>query len=101
MLQAWTQSTYKIVTGNEAGNFKIHPGNGEIQTTRTLDREENPRYEFIVMATDVKGRLSEGNVTVLVGNENDNRPEFVNTVEGVIEGQIPLDAARGSRVDAA
>ena len=90
--------TYKIVTGNEAGNFKIHPGNGEIQTTRTLDREENPRYEFIVMATDVKGRLSESNVTVLVGNENDNRPEFVNTVEGVIEGQIPLDAARGSRV---
>ena len=89
---------YKIFSGNEAGIFKIHPGTGEIQTTKKLDREEKPKYELVLLAADIKGRLSKGKVTIHVKNKNDNRPEILNSIKGVVEGQISLNAAIGSRV---
>lgn len=90
--------TYKILSGNDAGLFRIHPGTGQIETTWKLDREKTSSYEFTVVAADIKGRISEGRVKINVDNKNDNRPEILNSVNGIVEGHIPINAAVGSRI---
>ncbi|EDO46418.1 predicted protein, partial [Nematostella vectensis] len=89
---------YSIVSGNEAGNFRLHPGVGWLTTVRPLDNEKQSRYKIIVMAMDLKNRVSKVEVIVNVLNVNDNKPKFVNIRNGIIEGNVLKDVAVGSRV---
>ncbi|XP_048576726.1 protocadherin-like protein isoform X2 [Nematostella vectensis] len=89
---------YSIVSGNEAGNFRLHPGVGWLTTVRPLDNEKQSRYKIIVMAMDLKNRISKVEVIVNVLNVNDNKPKFVNIRNGIIEGNVLKDVAVGSRV---
>ncbi|CAB4028446.1 syntaxin-binding 5-like [Paramuricea clavata] len=59
--------------------FRVDPGTGWIYTTKRLDREEKDRYLLHYMASADLGRTSLAtmvNVTIRLGDENDNRPTF-------------------------
>ena len=59
--------------------FTVHPVTGEIKTNRKLNREDKPKYSFIVMATDkgVTPRNSSVVVNVNILDENDEYPQIV------------------------
>ena len=70
--------TYALISGMEEG-FTINSQSGEIRAHREFDREERASYILTVEATDngVPNRLSSmAEVTVEIGDENDNRPFF-------------------------
>ncbi len=72
--------TYSIIQG-DVDTFTIDSQTGEITTLRSLDREELEIYELVVEAVDNPDnssfRLSSDvNVTILVGDRNDNAPIF-------------------------
>lgn len=69
---------YVIRTGNEDGNFAIGEFSGELSTTAKLDRESKPRYDLHIVASDVTPPFynSSAHVIILVGDVNDNPPEF-------------------------
>lgn len=56
--------------------FAVMPQDGVIQTVRALDREEAESYTFVAIATDQGNPplQSSVKVTVVVNDENDNRP---------------------------
>ncbi|XP_073465113.1 protocadherin-7 isoform X4 [Aquarana catesbeiana] len=66
-----------------AGVFSIHPDSGDITANIVLDREDNDRYEFKVVAKD-KGlpTTMQGTATVVVqvADTNDNDPKFMQEV---------------------
>ncbi|XP_063778322.1 protocadherin-7 isoform X2 [Pseudophryne corroboree] len=66
-----------------AGVFSIHPDSGDITANLVLDREQNDRYEFRVVARD-KGLpgVLQGTATVVVqvADRNDNDPRFMQDV---------------------
>lgn len=66
-----------------AGVFSIHPDSGDITANIVLDREQNDRYEFKVVAKD-KGlpNTMQGTATVVVqvADTNDNDPKFMQEV---------------------
>lgn len=71
---------YSVTMGNTT-MFLIY-GNGALFSLVSLDREEQSTYILVVTATD-RGlpRLStNATVTVLVGDVNDNAPQFVETL---------------------
>ncbi len=72
--------SYSIILG-DMETFAIDSQTGEIIALRPLDREELAYYELVVQAVDnpenVSFQLSsEVNVTILVGDANDNSPVF-------------------------
>ena len=71
---------YSIID-NEDAIFFIDPSTGEIFTNSSLDREEVAFYSFLVEAADNPDNSSlqlssTANITVLVGDLNDNPPIF-------------------------
>ncbi|XP_061163889.1 protocadherin Fat 4-like [Saccostrea echinata] len=66
--------SYAITDGDYEGNFKIND-QGEISTTRLLDREYIPSYELTVTATG-QGGSANVKVFVIVQDKNDNKPKF-------------------------
>ncbi|XP_066259350.1 cadherin-87A isoform X1 [Euwallacea similis] len=67
----------------ETDNFIIDEKNGELKLKRDLDREEKSRYELTLVARDhgsPKWYQEERHLTVLLVDENDNRPEFPGSV---------------------
>ncbi|CAH2226238.1 protocadherin-16 [Pelobates cultripes] len=92
--------TYSGVTGNE---FSLDPETGILTTKRSLDRESKELYRLTVFARDGGSppRMSEVNVMVHVGDENDNAPSFDResiSLE-VPENQDPLTLCRLSAWD--
>ena len=71
-----TKLTYDL-TDDGNGNFKINPANGQLTTTRVLNREgtnaagEGPSYTVTVTATDPGGRVGTQNVAITVENVNE------------------------------
>ena len=72
-----TKLTYDL-TDDGNGNFKINPANGQLTTTRVLNREgtnaaagEGPSYNVTVTATDPGGRVGTQNVAITVENVNE------------------------------
>ncbi|KAM9329491.1 protocadherin-7 [Gastrophryne carolinensis] len=66
-----------------AGVFSIHPDTGDITANIILDREQNDRYEFKVVARDKGLPVSmQGTATVVVqvADTNDNDPKFMQDV---------------------
>ena len=71
--------SYSLVpSGNSLENFLVDPETGEITTRRVLDREFQPSYHLLVVASDrgLPPRASTATATVIVGDINDNRPVF-------------------------
>ncbi|XP_039181944.1 protocadherin-1 isoform X4 [Crotalus tigris] len=59
--------------------FSIDPESGEIHVKNVLDREQQERYEFLVVATD-KGspsRKGTASIAISVMDRNDNDPKFM------------------------
>ncbi|KAH1027486.1 hypothetical protein HUJ05_000983 [Dendroctonus ponderosae] len=79
--------TYHLKVGEqimqETNDFGIDEKNGELKLKRDLDREEKSSYELTLVARDhgsPKWFQEERHLTVLLVDENDNRPEFPGTV---------------------
>ncbi|XP_053377924.1 cadherin EGF LAG seven-pass G-type receptor 1-like isoform X2 [Mercenaria mercenaria] len=63
--------------------FTINPISGQVTTTKKLDREEIPRHDFAVTATDNNALFKKSAVTMLiitVEDENDHTPTFDQTI---------------------
>jgi len=57
--------------------FSIDRQTGELTIARQLDREEQSRYEFTVVATDTSHVDTSASVTVYVQDVNDNAPVII------------------------
>ena len=88
--------TYTISGGNNDAKFTIDSNSGRIATTGALDRETKDKYELTVTATDGGSpRLSSSvQVEIIVGDLNDNDPEF----EGGRNFQVTENSRRGTLV---
>lgn len=74
---------YSIAMGNEEQKFSIEQGTGQITLIKDLDRETTSRYVLTVIAEDgaVQNKLSVSTTVVIdILDENDNAPEFVQTM---------------------
>ncbi|XP_018562347.1 cadherin-87A [Anoplophora glabripennis] len=63
----------------ETEEFSINPNAGELRTKVSLDRETKSKYELVLVARDhgsPKWYETIRHLTVLLVDENDNRPEF-------------------------
>ncbi|XP_028130157.2 cadherin-87A [Diabrotica virgifera virgifera] len=63
----------------ETEEFSIDPKSGELKTRKSLDREFKPNYQLVLVARDhgfPKWYETIRHLTVLLVDENDNRPEF-------------------------
>ncbi|KAG5879259.1 hypothetical protein JTB14_012529 [Gonioctena quinquepunctata] len=63
----------------ETSEFSINPKTGELRTKQILDREMRPKYQLVLVARDhgtPKWFETIRHLTVLLVDENDNRPEF-------------------------
>ncbi|XP_068083906.1 fat-like cadherin-related tumor suppressor homolog [Anabrus simplex] len=69
--------TYAVPSELLRETFEIHKKSGEIITKKKLDREKQKLYEIPVMATDGGGRSGFVTVRVIVGDQNDNAPQFL------------------------
>ena len=70
--------TYSLLSGEGQG-FRIDPSTGTITAHRTFDREAKLFYVLTVQAVDdgVPNQLSSTiDITVEIGDENDNKPSF-------------------------
>ena len=87
--------TYSLDPGVKA--FAIDPHTGEITTRFELNRESTPGYMLRVTATDNgKPQLQDSeDIDVTINDENDNKPEFTETI---YTGSIREDALRGEPV---
>ncbi|XP_043918033.1 protocadherin-7 isoform X2 [Protopterus annectens] len=65
-----------------AGIFSIDPDSGDITINTNLDREQQDRYEFTVIAKDKGIPVLQGTATVVVqvADRNDNEPKFMQDV---------------------
>ncbi|KAM4710466.1 protocadherin-7 isoform 2-T2 [Discoglossus pictus] len=65
-----------------AGIFSIHPDTGDVTVNIVLDREQNDRYEFKIVAKDKGIPVLQGtaSVVVQVADKNDNDPKFMQDV---------------------
>ncbi|XP_046545181.1 protocadherin Fat 4-like [Haliotis rubra] len=73
---------YSIASGNDLGHFSIDEGTGEIKTVGNLDRESTTSYTLRIRATDDFAssgaeRSAEVDLSITVGDVNDNIPVFV------------------------
>ncbi|KYO28522.1 hypothetical protein Y1Q_0005325 [Alligator mississippiensis] len=86
--------TYSIASLNSLP-FTINQFTGIISTSEELDFESSPEsYRFIVRASDWGSPYrheSEVNVTIFIGNVNDNKPLFEKVAcQGVISSDFPV-----------
>lgn len=77
--------------GNEGNEFEIK-SNGEIWSTRELDRETKAEYRLAVVAEDggKKQRKGETVVVVKILDEDDNPPRFTNIFNSNVKEDIPV-----------
>lgn len=87
------QFGYSIIAGNVDQSFKIDPQNGQIETSRKLDRETTSSYSLTIGAIDTGTPPQTGTSTVkiLLTDINDNGPTFEsnNLVGFVAENEPP------------
>lgn len=87
------------IGGQGVDAFKIDPVTGILTTTKELDREKKARYDFMAFAVDAPGlasrRTGSADITVIVRDVNDNRPEFPHVP---YEGHVQENQAPGSSV---
>ncbi|XP_055064438.2 protocadherin-16 [Misgurnus anguillicaudatus] len=76
------------------GKFDIHRYNGRVSLIAPLDFEERTWYTLTIRASDSKHQ-SEANLTVLVGDINDNAPTFT---QDLYQVTLPEHSPAGSPV---
>ncbi|KAL1139417.1 hypothetical protein AAG570_006401 [Ranatra chinensis] len=86
--------TYSITGGNSGNRFSIDLRTGEV-SARALDRESQWQYHLVISAQDGPGLRGLCNLTVIVADENDNRPEFGRLA---YSGSVREDAPPGTPV---
>ncbi|XP_022809062.1 protocadherin Fat 4-like isoform X2 [Stylophora pistillata] len=67
---------YLFLKGNSGTVFSIDQESGSLSVAKELDREKVEVYHLIVQAKDGGNKSTAVNVTVLVGDVNDNSPQF-------------------------
>ena len=74
------QNEFSIIQGNRKGHFAIGKNTGVLSSTIPLDRENISTYELVVQAKNIMPPYYKAlaNVTVLVDDEDDNKPVFSN-----------------------
>ena len=72
---------YNITGGNEEGKFEIDVDSGLVRTKASLDRETTASFVLTVTAYDgslpPRRRYTDGQLNVIIGDVNDNRPEVI------------------------
>ena len=88
-----SQVVYSLVSVSPSANFEIDQNTGELYVTQLLDRENIPAYVIEVEAADsneTNPQRSRVNVTITVGDINDNAPFFVNeTFRAAVLENVP------------
>lgn len=90
------QFSYSIIGGNSDYAFKIDPQNGNIETSRKLDRETIPTYSLIVGAIDAGTPPQTGttSVKITLNDINDNGPTFSpNNLKGSVSENEPANTS--------
>lgn len=68
------------ISGQGTDAFEIDAIKGILRTRKELDREKKARYDFLAYAIDAPGhssrRTGSTDITIIVKDVNDNRPEF-------------------------
>ena len=68
---------FHITSGNELGHFVIDPSSGVVFSTIILDRERVERYTLMIAAIHaVGGPRRNVPLTIIIEDENDNRPQL-------------------------
>jgi len=57
-------------------DFGIHPSSGVIVVQSILDHETQPVYQFLVVVTDTQNLNDTANVSIILYDDNDNRPSI-------------------------
>ena len=87
------QNEFSIIRGNTEGYFGIGKDSGVLSTGVPLDREHKSLYELVIQAKNIISPhfTTTANVTILVEDENDNKPKFsaVNYTVSVKELTLP------------
>lgn len=73
-----SELVFDIVTGNDAGHFRIDQASGEIFTTVSLDKEMIDNYTLTVSCSDGSDSPTNTSIFLQVADINDNIPEFIN-----------------------
>uniref|UniRef100_A0A8C5N4G4 Protocadherin Fat 4 n=1 Tax=Gouania willdenowi TaxID=441366 RepID=A0A8C5N4G4_GOUWI len=86
------QLEYAIIDGNRENSFSIARTNGEIRTTRPLDREKVSLYTLKVKATDRGSPAKNAAVKVLISvlDVNDNAPRFSKIFSASVAENAPV-----------
>ncbi|KAM7412809.1 hypothetical protein PAMA_020270 [Pampus argenteus] len=87
---------YNITEGNTGNAFTIDPENGMLSTTGSLDREYISEFNLTVEAAELDSPLHKDRTTVIVVvlDQNDNAPRFLN----IFLTEIPEDSPVGHTV---
>ncbi|KAK9392603.1 cadherin-1-like [Crotalus adamanteus] len=95
-------TVYYSITGQGAdsppvGTFIIERETGMLKVTHPLDREKISRYQLFSHAVLANGQTAEDPMEVIinVGDQNDNRPQFI---QSVFKGSVEEGAKPGSPV---
>lgn len=83
---------YHIVAGNEEEVFAIEETTGEIAVRQVPDREKLPAYMLRVVAVDSSNNTGWTNIHIVIQDENDWTPTFLNEtfVMNVTEGPTSI-----------
>ncbi|KRZ80520.1 Protocadherin Fat 1 [Trichinella papuae] len=90
--------TYSIIDGNEDGRWRIDPNTGKLTVQRSLDREQVPRYNLTVAASDghwPRALVSLSSLLIHIGDSNDQRPVFDRLL---YQAEVDENAALGSPI---
>ena len=83
--------TYEIPSDQGIEDFSIEMLVARIDVAETLDYEQSATYNFTITATDTEGNVGSATVVIDIFDENDNTPEFVQSIytQTVIEDSDP------------
>ena len=99
-----------VISSNNFIPFTINRENGIVIVNGSLDRETVDSYTFSVTATDMEGNSATVNVTIVIGDSNDNIPTFLQTeyyfsvredamIEFIIGSVSAIDSDIGTNAD--
>ncbi|XP_076001621.1 protocadherin Fat 1a isoform X2 [Genypterus blacodes] len=95
LVTAVSQSSvfYQIKNGNINGAFDINPNSGVVVAHRALDYETTSQYRLIIQGTNMAGRASNTTLLILIKDENDNAPVFLQKeFKGVISESASVNS---------
>ncbi|TMS17331.1 Cadherin-related family member 2 [Larimichthys crocea] len=65
-----------VLSGPNAGYFRVVENTGAVYVRRPLDRESTDRMDFEVTVSDPYNSANPRTITILIGDANDNKPLF-------------------------